>query len=100
MSDIYEHANDSDTFSFDRETLGQIPVNYPWAVRFAVAEAVLVSLTGVIPLLGASDFHYVLFGMLASLAGLGAVVVLLIGLVVGLRRGVAELRRSVDGLPR
>lgn len=100
MTDIYEQASDSDAFSFDRETLGQILVRHPWAVRFAAAEVVLLSLAGVVPLFGESAFHYVLFGMLASLAVLGGIVFSILGLVAAVRRGVTELRRSVDALPR
>jgi hypothetical protein len=100
MSEVYEQTNDGSEFSLDRELPGQLLARYPWAVRLCVAEVVLLALAGVIPLFGASAFHYVLFGMLASLAGLGAIVFLIVGLVVGLRRGAAELRRSVDALPR
>lgn len=100
MSDIYEQTTDTESSSLNRETLGQLLVRHPWAVRFVAAELALLSLAAVIPFFGQGAFKYVLFGMLASLAALGAVVFCCVGLVIGVRRGVAELRRSVDALPR
>jgi hypothetical protein len=100
MSEIYERTNDEDSFSLGKELPGQLLVRYPWVVRLGLAEVVLLALAGVVPLLGASAFHYVLFGIFASLAGLGVVVFSIVGAVVGLRRGVIALQGSVGGLTR
>jgi hypothetical protein len=100
MSNIYEQSNDNESFSLDRETLGRLLVRHPWTVRFAAAELVLLSLAGVIPLFGESALNYVMFGMLASLAGMGAIVFCVLGLVIGARRGVTALRNSVGGPTR
>jgi hypothetical protein len=100
MSDIYQQSNDGESLSLDRETLGGLLVRHPWTVRFAAVELVLLSLVGVIPFFGEGAFYYVLFGIVASLAGLGAIVFVAVGLVVAVRRGAARLRRSAPDLAR
>jgi len=100
MSDIYEQSTDGHSSSLDRETLGRLLVRHPWTVRFAVAELALLSLTGLVPFFGEGAFNFVLFGILASLAGLGAIVCCVLGLVIVLRRGVAALRNSAGGPTR
>jgi hypothetical protein len=96
MAQINERRRSTDSieWSFDRETLGTLLVRHPWAVRFLAFEALLLALAGVVPLLGASAFHSVAFGMLLALAALGAVVAVAVGTVLA----AGNLRRSTrDG---
>ncbi|MFC6951269.1 hypothetical protein [Halorubellus litoreus] len=93
MAQIHEHQNSTESIdlSFDRETLGALFVRHPWAVRFLVLEAVLLSLAGIIPFVGASAMYYVAFGMVVSLAALAAVA----AAVVALGQGVKRARRAL-----
>ena len=90
MAQRHEHQNSTD--SLDRETLGTLLVRHPWATRFLALEAILLSLAGIVPFLGASAFHYVVFGMLLSLAVLAAVAAVAAGLRIGLRSARREIQ--------
>ena len=100
MSNRYEQSNDNEPSSLDRETLGRLLVRHPWAVRFAAVELALLSLAGVIPFFGEGAFYYVLFGIVASLAGFGGIVFIGVGLFIAVRRGVASVRHSALDLAR
>lgn len=94
MSQIHEHGDSTDSIdlSLDRETLGTLLVRHPWAVRFLAFEAILLSLASVVPFLGASAFHYVVFGILLSLAAVMAVGATAIGVRMGVRKARKEIR--------
>lgn len=102
MRGEYEHTSESESFDwlFDRETLGAVLFRHPWAVRFLVAELVLVSLAGIIPLFGESEMTYLLFGILLSLAFLGGVAASLVGAALAVRRGIHEVRYGGGIWPR
>lgn len=95
MPQIYEQERSTDAgLSPDRDTIGALLVDHPWAVRFVAFETGLLALAAVIPLVGSGPFYYVLFGMVLSVAVLAAVVVAAFGVASGVKRLRLELRHA------